>query len=97
MGGSSAETNLSALEQNRMVPHERTLRNARENVKQMVSSGVSLQRIKSYLARWCDWWVQTAECWTRHELLASFLDVCWDKSAYAIAAAFLPARETVVS
>ena len=70
-----------------MVPHERTLRNARENVKQMVTTGVSLQRIKSYLSRWCDWWVQTAECWTRHHLLASFLDACWDKSAHAIAAA----------
>ena len=70
-----------------MVPHERTLRNARENVKQMVSSGVSLQRIKSYLSRWCDWWVQTAECWTRYKLLTAFLDTCWDKSVYAIAAA----------
>lgn len=83
---SSAKNNQSALEQNRMVPHARTLRNARENVKQMVTSGVSLQRITSYLLRWSSWWVQTAECWTRRELLAGFLDVCWDKAAYAIAA-----------
>ncbi len=34
-----------------IVPHTRTLRTAREQVKQMVNDGVSLPRIKSYLHR----------------------------------------------
>ena len=39
----------------RIVPHPRTLRKARENVKAMVNSGVSPCRIRSYLHRWSTW------------------------------------------
>ena len=79
----------SALEQKRIVPHARTLRHARENVKQMVIDGVSLRRIKSYLHRWCTWWVRTVTCWTKHELLVWFLDVCWNDSVKAVATILL--------
>ena len=54
------------------------------------------QRIRSYLSRWCDWWVQTTECWTRHQLLGDFLEANWDKSAYAIAAALTPPQKFAV-
>jgi hypothetical protein len=37
--------------QPRIVPHARTLRNAREQVKQMVNDGFSTRRIKRYLSR----------------------------------------------
>ena len=72
-------------EQQCIVPHARTLRKAREQVRQMVASGVSPRRIKSYLLAWCTWWRQTAGCWTKKELLAWFLEVCWDESAATIA------------
>lgn len=38
--------------QQRIAPHPRTLRNAREQVKQMVSSGVSLHQAMNYLNQW---------------------------------------------
>lgn len=71
--------------QQRIVPHARTLRNAREQVKQMVASGVSPRRAMSYLHQWSSWWTLTAKCWTKHELLTWFLDACWDASAKEIA------------
>ena len=40
-----------------LVPHGRTLRKAREQVKLMVIDGVSPLRISSYLNRWAMWWV----------------------------------------
>lgn len=52
--------------------------------------------LRGPLSRWCDWWVQTTECWTRHQLLGDFLDACWDKSAYAIAAALTPPQKFAV-
>jgi hypothetical protein len=75
--------------QQRIVPHSRTLRNAREQVKQMVASGVSLRRTKRYLHQWCTWWTFTAECWTKHELLTWFLKVCWEASATKVASMLL--------
>ena len=51
----------------RIVPHPRTLRKARENVKAMVNSGVSPWRIRSYLHRWSTWWVGTAQSWQHQE------------------------------
>ena len=87
MGGEDSSTiaDHSVSEQKRIVPHARTLRNAREQVKQMVASGVSLQRIKRYLLRWCTWWMQTADCWSKHELLIWFFETCWDKPSREIA------------
>lgn len=86
-GGRPVNTiqNQSNLEQPRIVPHPRTLRNAREQAKQMVLNGASLQQTKRYLARWCSWWVQTTGCWSYNELLTWFSEVCWDKSVNVIA------------
>lgn len=87
VGGEDSSTiaEHSVSEQKRIVPHARTLRNAREQVKQMVASGVSLQRIKRYLLRWCTWWMRTANCWSKHELLIWFFETCWDKPSREIA------------
>ena len=85
------------LMQQRIVPHARTLRNAREQVKQMVASGVSLHRVMSYLSQWVNWWTQTAQCWTKHELLTWFLDACWDATARNVAKALLAAHSCVAS
>ena len=51
----------------------------------MVINGASLQQTRRYLARWCSWWVQTTGCWSHNELLAWFIEVCWDKSVNVIA------------
>lgn len=39
----------------RIVPHSRTLRKAREQVKYMVFDGVSPRRIRNYLHQWVTW------------------------------------------
>jgi hypothetical protein len=69
-----------------MVPHQRTLRKARENVKQMVADGISFRKIRRYLYRWAAWWQNTSTIWEYQELLRQFIDVCWDEIAceYAI-------------
>lgn len=61
----------------RIVPHPRTLRKAREQVRLMVFDGLSAQRIRNYLHRWVAWWVMTSETWQYQELLRWFIDVCW--------------------
>lgn len=70
-----------------MVPHPRTLRKARENVKSMVISGLSALKIRNYLHRWLVWWATTSTTWQYQELIQRFIDVCWDESATAYAAA----------
>ena len=62
----------------RIVPHARTLRKAREQVKQMVIDEVSPRRIRRYLHHWTTWWVRTTKTWQYQELLEWFLQVCWD-------------------
>ncbi len=71
-----------------MVPHPRTIRKAREQVKQMVIDGMSSQRIRSYLHRWATW-VRTSEHWEYQELLEWFLNRCWDFKPAAYAAGLL--------
>ena len=91
LGG--GETNVATDHQepalDRIVPHPRTLRKARENVKAMVNSGVSPCRIRSYLHRWSTWWVGTAQSWQYQELLEWFLQVCWDLKPAAYAAGLI--------
>jgi hypothetical protein len=70
-------------EPNRIVPHPRTLRKAREQVNQMVKDEVSLPRITNYLHRWGTWWVRTSESWDYQELLRWFINACWDRSPAA--------------
>ena len=71
----------------RIVPHPRTLRKAREQVKLMVLDGLSAQRIRNYLHRWVAWWAMTSNTWQYQELLQWFLNVCWQEqvTAYAVA------------
>lgn len=76
-------------ELDRIVPHPRTLRKAREQVKAMVNSGLSAHRIRSYLHRWVLWWVRTSNSWSYQELLEWFLHVCWDVTPAAYAAGLL--------
>jgi RNA-directed DNA polymerase len=80
-------TNLAteALPQLSPVPHPRTLRNAREQVKCMVEDGVSLQKITVYLFRWLYWWTRTSGTWHKHELLQLFINTCHDKYIAGIA------------
>jgi hypothetical protein len=60
----------------RIVPHPRTLRKAREQIRLMVLDGLSAQRIRSYLHRWVVWWAMTSETWQYQELLRWFIEVC---------------------
>lgn len=76
-------------EPNRIVPHPRTLRKAREQVNQMVVTGLSARRISSYLHRWSSWWVGTSEHWTYQELLWWFFNSCWESNPAADFAAGL--------
>lgn len=73
----------------RIVPHARTLRKAREQVKYMVIDEVSPRKIRNYLHRWVTWWVNASETWQYNELLQRFLDQCWDEKIAAYAASLL--------
>ena len=84
-GGDNSAASYVSDEQARIVPHPRTLRQARENVKQMVADGVSLQRIKNYLSNWVTWWVRTSEKWHYFELLKWYLAVCRDEMCSVLA------------
>ena len=70
-----------------MVPHARTLRKAREQVKVMVADDVALKRIKAYLNQWLRWWQQTSSSWTYTEISHAYIQSCWDPKAATIAAA----------
>ena len=85
-GETMPTTDHQIPEPDRIVPHPRTLRKAREQVKQMVNNGVSHQRIRSYLHRWSTWWVRTSETWDYQDLLVWFLEVCRDPVPAAYAA-----------
>ena len=73
----------------RIVPHPRTLRKAREQVKYMVIDGTSILRIRNYLNRWVMWWVNTSEAWLYHEILQWFVDACWDVNPATVVAGLL--------
>ncbi len=77
MGGGKTISEHQQHEPVRIVPHPRTLRKAREQVKHMVIDGTSSRRIRHYLHRWVAWWVNTSETWQYQELLQWFIDVCW--------------------
>lgn len=72
-----------------IIPHPRTLRKAREQVKCMVSDGISSQRIRGYLRRWAVWWVSTSEIWQYEKLLSWFIQACWETNPAADYAAGL--------
>jgi hypothetical protein len=70
----------------RIVPHPRTLRKAREQVKYMVIDGTSARRIRHYLHRFITWWVNTSGTWAYQELCNDSIKVCWNESVAAYAA-----------
>lgn len=70
-----------------MVPHARTLRKAREQVKVMVADDASLPQIKAYLNQWLRWWQNTSSTWNYEELSLAYIQSCWDPAAAKIAAA----------
>lgn len=72
-----------------IVPHARTLRKAREQVKHMVIDAVSPRRIRNYLCRWVSWWVTTTKTWNDLELLHWFCEVCFDKCTHDYAMGLL--------
>jgi hypothetical protein len=55
----------------------------------MVNDGVSLRRIRSYLNRWCTWWVKSSQSWQYEEIMRWFIQVCRDSAAKSIAATLL--------
>ncbi len=64
----------------RIMPHARTLRKAREQVKIMVATGFSALEIKQYLKHWAEWWVKSAEAWDVEVLLSWLIKTCWQGS-----------------
>jgi hypothetical protein len=73
----------------RIVPHPRTLRKGREQVRCMVADGMSSRKIRNYLHRFCTWWVKTSTVWQYNEILWWFIKTCWDVGPAAYAAGLL--------
>ena len=96
MGGGKTISEHLTQELLRVVPHPRTLRKARENVKWMVNDGVSHRKTRNYLHHFVIWWVKTTELWTYEELLELFIRTCWESQPAAIAAELLQQRITVL-
>jgi len=90
LGGGEPPNEQIQLVSQRIVPHARTLRKAREQVKAMVETGFSTHRIKSYLKKWALWWAITSETWNYEYLLRQFIKSCWDYRLGAFAAELLP-------
>ncbi len=55
----------------------------------MVTDGVSLRRIKSYLRRWCVWWVKSSQSLQYEEVEGWFIQIYWDTTVKNIAATIL--------
>ena len=73
-------------ESSRIVPHARTLRKAREQVKYMVEDGASRRQIRKYLVRWLCWWVRASNTWKKEQIAQWYLQTCWEQTAAIIAA-----------
>ncbi len=56
-------------------------------MKALVASGLSIQKTKTYLKRWCIWWVKTSGTWSIEALLSEFIETCWEPPIAAIAEA----------
>ena len=89
MGGGNAISEQQMHERVRLIPHPRTLRKAREQLRWMVNDGLSAQQIKRYLHRFVLWWANTSATWHYHGLLTWFLDLCWDSNLAAYATSLL--------
>lgn len=71
------------------VPHASTPRKAREQVKSMVTDGVSPRQIRKYFARWIQWWNKTVDDWHKNKLIQWFCRTCFDIVPAAYAAGLL--------
>src|SRR3990167_11165394 len=80
-----------------IIPHARTLRKAREQVKMMVADDVSLPKIKNYLSRWVYWWMKTSSCWNYNELVNRYIHSCWNPTAKNRAMGFFQIDEITSS
>lgn len=67
----------------------RTLRKAREQVKNMVIDEVSPRRIRNYLHRWVTWWVNATRTWNYNELIQWFCTACFDITPATYAAGLI--------
>ncbi len=72
-----------------MIPHARTLRKAREQVRSMVTDGASPRHIRKYLARWIQWWNETVDDWSKNKLIQWFCLACFDITPAGYAAGLL--------
>ena len=78
--------------------HARSFRKAREQIKLMVSTGLSSLRTKSYLRKWVHWWVKTASTtWNFETIIHQFIATCWDKCLRLFAMTLLPGSTTTLS
>ena len=75
-GGETLCAQTQSIPAGRMIPHPRTLRKARLQVKLMVNSGVSLRQAKRYLKQWLLWWTKTVDEWQPTDILQAFIDAC---------------------
>lgn len=82
MGGGRSIISHEAV---RLVPHPRTLRKARENMKWMVADGLSATKIRNYFSRWTRWWARTVISWNLKDLINLFISMCWDNAINHIA------------
>lgn len=100
MGGGKINSEHQMHEPMRIVPHARTIRKAREQVKAMVKDGISAQKISRYLHRFVLWWVKTSIIWTYEELLDAFIQSCWEnqlaKFAYSLLRDSTPSKSGVL-
>ena len=61
-------------------------------MKLMVQDGFSNLQIKSYLRRYCYWWVNATETWNYQQLLNWFINACWDHGIASIARGLIAAE-----
>ncbi len=69
----------------RITPHARTLRKARENVRWMVTDGLSAQKTRNYFLKWARWWVKTVTIWDFQMLVEQFISMCWHDAPVIVA------------
>jgi hypothetical protein len=59
------------------------------HVQQMVTIGISTNRIRRYLHHFLLWWTKNSDTWQYQELISWFVESCWDINPAAYAAGLL--------
>ena len=88
----SPEEPKIALQQ---LPHARSFRHAREQVKWMINDGLSAKKIQTYLLRWARWWVRTVSTWQVLGLIQEFQERCFDNYLKKFVEALIQERFSV--